>query len=733
MTVFTLALSYQPLLPLWVIGPVLLGAAGLSIWLSVSTERRVGIALLRLFAIGAMGWALLNPVRLVPATDHAGARPSMEILVDTSGSMNQVDAGPNEDVGRLAYAQQTWLAGRGLDRIRAVADITLQSFDVGVSTLGVVDEASGRATNLFDAAQRRRADLTVLVTDGHDTSGRGLPTLDPLSGRLYAVPIGSPRSAPDVALQAWADADRLFPGQSATLTAQLYQRGLAGREVIVELSEDGQLLESKRVKLASSIHEQAFTITPDLVPNQPATVHGYRLTARLADGDEASIENNHEDIFVQVSRDRVRVLLLEGEPHWETRGMARVLSQSPRFTVTARYALGDRRRLDLAEADTAATEGSGTEPGEVFAGYDVVILGRKVERLLSAGQAAALVDFVQEQGGAVVFSRGRPVSRTSAPGKAVMDELGLILPVDFGQERAEQTRLEAALAGRGGPLAELDDRLAWTELPGMLAVTRIEGRRAASVVVLETDGKAGGSAPPTAAVVTLRMGQGAVLAVLSDGLWRWPLAGGTPGAMAYEAFWTRSVQWLAAGGAFLPGQDVALELSALSTEPGKPIVATVSTRFVDPSDLAPRLVSIAPDGARTTLEANEADRAGRFRFEVLPEQIGRYDFELTTPGRPELINPDQPISARLRVKDSAIEMRDTAARPDILRALAEQTGGRCLEVDEWQPVLDDLETLAQVREADPSIEPVFNRWPVFGLIMGCLGLQWIMRRRGGLL
>lgn len=733
MTTLTLALTYQPLLPLWVIGPVLLGAAGLSIWLSISAERRFGILLLRLLAIGAMGWALLNPVRLASATDQAGARPSVEILVDTSASMNQVDAGPNEDMDRLSYAQQTWLAGRGLDRIRAIGDITFQSFDVGVGALGVVDDASGRATNLYDAAQRRRADVTVLVTDGHDTSGQGLPTLDPMAGRLYAVPIGSPRSAPDVALQAWADADRLFPGQSATLTAQLYQRGLAGRDVIVELIADGQLLESKRVTLDSAILEQSFTITPDLAPNQPATVHGYRLSARLADGDEASIENNQEDVFVQVSRDRVRVLLLEGEPHWETRGLGRVLAQSPRFAVTGQYALGERRRLDLAEVESAASRGSIASPGQPFAGYDVVILGRHVERLLSPDHAAALVGFVAEQGGAVVFARGRPVSGDNATGKAVMDELGPILPVDFGQERAEHARLEAALAGRGGPLAELDDRLAWTDLPGMLAVTRIEGRRAASVVVLETDGNAGGSASPAAAVVTLQMGQGAVLAVLSDGLWRWPLAGGETGALAYEVFWTRAVQWLAAGGAFLPGQDVALELSALSTEAGQPVVATVSTRFVESADLAPRLVSVAPDGTRTTLEPSAADRAGRFRFEVLPDQIGRYDFELTTPGRPDLSDPNRPISARLMVKDSAIELRDTAARPDILRALVEQTGGRCLAVDEWQPVLDDLETLAKLREADPAMQPVFNRWPVFGIIMGCLGLQWVLRRRGGML
>lgn len=737
-----LALSYDPVLPVWLIVVATGLSAGLSVWLALKYEGRVVSLLIRLLGIGALSWALLNPVVQEPGSAGAAERPRVTILVDTSASMAQPDAGPGEDTGRLAYARQTWLAEAGLARLGALAELEVRAFDEGIAGASTIEQApDGRATQLFDAVARAEGDLVVVVSDGHDTSGRGLPAVVSTGPTVYAVPVGSARAAPDLSVQAWAQSDHLFAGQSTRLTAQLYQRGLAGRTANVQLFLEEQLVDEQSVQLSDTLTEVDFEIQPDLPANQPSRHHAYSLRATLTDDGEASQENNRQDVFVQVSRERVRVLVLEGQPHWETRNLARVLAASPRFEVRGRYALGDQRRLGLNQGSNDA-EGS----AELFAGTDIVVLGRWVERLLTIEQARQLTRFVQESGGAVVFARGRPTG-ISAAGDAVLAELAAITPVDFGAERAAAVVLaESVQAGADrSALTQLGEQVAWTQLPGMLAVTQVTGRRSASVVLLEARDAAGdlSQGPAAAAVVTLRAGRGATMAVLTDGMWRWDLQGpadtDTPSdpaptsATAYATFWTRAAQWLASGGEFLPGQDIALQLSAMTTQPGQPVQLSVSMRYLDPERFAPSLVVTDPLGEQTELIAMPTDRTSTLRYELMPEAEGVYQFALTTPGQPDLVPADQPIQSRLVVADRAVEYRDTAARPDVLRQLTQQRGGRCLEVDEYQPLLEQLETLALTRATDPRQRPVFNRWPVFALIGGSMGVHWLLRRRGGLL
>ncbi|MEM9021068.1 MAG: hypothetical protein AAGC44_10930 [Planctomycetota bacterium] len=734
-----LGMSYQPVLPVWVIVIAVLPPAVLSIWLALKFEGWVSPLFLRLVSVFALGWALLNPVVEVPSSGTGSDRPRLTLLVDTSASMARTDAGPGEDMGRLAYARQTWLSEPGLSELAGFAELDVRTFEeeiVGADAFERVPD--GRATHLFDVVSRAAGDVVVVISDGHDTSGRGLARLASDGPTVFAVPVGASNAAPDLALQAWAESDHLFAGQPTGLTAQVYHRGLADRPVVIDLLEDGQVVDSQRMVLADTLTAVGFEVRPDLPSNQPSTVHAYTLRVALEDGNEAFTENNQQDAFVQVSRDRVRVLVLEGQPHWETRAIARALAASPRFEVSGRYALGGLRRVNLRDPDAEAGVTS-----DSFAGYDVVVMGRGVERLLTPVQAEELNRFVEQDGGAIVFARGRPTSSDDA-GSAVLATLAPILPVDFGPERPAAARLAEAVASGGSAdvLTRLGDRLNWSRLPGMLAVTEVTGRRASSVVVLEArDGAQSGSS--AAGVVTMRVGRGATMAVLADGMWRWQLQGDLQGngaegnpvnsSQAYAAFWTRAIQWLASSGAFLPGQDVSLQLSAMTRKPGEPVEVTVSTRFVEAGSYRPRLAVTAPDGRQSILTPESGGQPGVHRYAFVPSLEGSYAFSLSTPGRGDLVPDDLPIQARLVVADRAVEFRDTAARPDVLKQLTEQTGGRCLEVDEYEPVVEALQTLAKTRATDPGFEPVFNRGPVFALIAGCMGLHWLLRRRGGLL
>ena len=95
-------------------------------------------------------------------------------------------------------------------------------------------------------------------------------------------------------------------------------------------------------------------------------------------------------------------------------------------------------------------------------------------------------------------------------------------------------------------------------------------------------------------------------------------------------------------------------------------------------------------------------------------------------------DPSQPLTTRLAAIDRSPERSDTSARPDALKQLVEPTGGVCMSIGEIEPLIDYLQSLQALRGSEDTVDYAFNTWPVFALIAGCLGLEWILRRRMGL-
>ncbi|XAL99473.1 hypothetical protein OT109_18075 [Phycisphaeraceae bacterium D3-23] len=702
------------------------------LWQAMRSGRLRWALLLRLAALALLGWVLLGPSTHETTSETDPARPKLVLLVDTSLSMAEQDVAlPDQagEVSRLDALRATWLSQATLDRLHEEADVELVAFDQQVwPTTEWRLEAIGKATHLHDAAARYHDAALVVLSDGHDTSEAQAVTSQTGAKRVaFAVPVGATQGAPDVALQAWAMSDRLFDGQSTQIEVQVYQRGLSDRRASVELLHDGLAIETQDIVLGSVLQQVVFEVQPGLPPRTPTQVHGYTCRVVVADTDEAHTANNREDVFIQVTREKTRVLLVEGDPSWDTRALGRLLGTHPGFDLSAVYALGDRRRITLRGEESNDVD---LLTPEALARFDVVVLGRRVDRLVDPAWAEALATFV-EQGGAAVFAKGRPIEPTNETRRAMLNTIESISPARFGERTFADLRLAVSDEGRGNPLTALGGEDVISRLPGMVAATRVEGRRAASVVLLE---EASGG-PDAAAVSTLRVGRGVALAVFSEGLWRWELL---PTHLAehesvYAVFWTRAMQWLAAGGEFLPGQDVSLALDRLTVEPGGAVDAQVTMRYAELNGVRAALRLVAPDGSVTTHEPSANDTAGANAARFTPDQLGVYRVELTVPGRPDLVDPAHPVTARFSVVDRSPELRDTAARPEVLQQLAESRGGRCLALDEVEPVLEHLRELRATRTAEDIPVYRFATWPVFTLIFAGLGIEWLLRRRGGML
>jgi hypothetical protein len=728
---------YRPSMA-WAVIILVLFVVALSGILTARRERQWWPLALRVVAVVALGWVLLGHSETRPGIPGDAAPPRLTVLIDWSESMAEQDAvvSPSTPaVARIKAVSDAYLSDETLARLREAAEVELLPFDEQIRPNSPYWlTPTGTSTALYRAIAQTNADATLILSDGHDTTRQGPPSNLTKAGRLFAVPVGTPRSAPDLALQAWPDSDRLFEDQSTTITASIQHNGFAGTKAFVELLNEGETIETKTLTLDQRSTTARFTVTPPLETGRTTQANHYTARIRLAIGQEAYPDNNAEDVFIQTSRGQIKVLLLEGEPYWDTRSLARLVTSHPRFDLTAVYAYGKERRTRLIGQTIDPTVDSVT----ALDTFDIVILGRQVQRLVDKGFGDRLVDFVRG-GGAVVFARGQPTAFESGQvfddWFAMARSIDSVSPVDWAEPVLGEMRVRLGdTKDPRGPLAGLQEGEVLTRLPGMLAATRIDGRKTASLVLLEQQSQDG---PAMAAMTSLRVGSGVSMAVLTEGLWRWELLPGVDETDSeiesiYGVLWVRALQWLASGGNFLPGQDIALEADRVTAELNQPINIKISTRYVETNDLDLQLTATRSDGTSEQLTPTLSDTAGTYTASFTPQQAGVYTVRLTTPDRPDLVEADQPLTTRLAVIERSQERRDTSARPEALKQLVEPTGGQCLDLGEIDPLIGYLQSLQALRGSEDTVDYAFNTWPVFALIAGCLGLEWILRRRMGL-
>lgn len=742
------------------------------------SRRMRGLLLgLRSVAVAVLVWMLLGPAVWSPAAGDF-VKPEVILLGDVSLSMKQKDVADYPDQSRWQTLEKTWLAPDYLARLQQWASLHPYHFDkglraatnhnieagsrdsrLGTNLFGALDravggvEADAATNNLTVNSSAVTGGMVLLLSDGHDTQRASDPALLARLNRknwsISSVAVGSDHRTADIALLAWADSDFVLQGQRTTLHASITQHGFDGQTARVDLLHEGQRIDSRTVKFSATAQpsnpnsqldqlQVDFEIEPQSTGRRPLSVQGYQIAIQPLEGEQYT-DNNRRWVFLQVSREQIRIALFEGQPYWDTRFLAQNLGNDAGVELAAMYGMGAGRELTThhAKAQSLPTL---TLPlsDEQLARYDIIILGRSCEQFFPGPAAQLLVDFVRKRGGALILARGKAFDTTNPLGAQAQAVLNPIEPVQWGSAVADQLALEMAPAGRRSPLLEFnlpeDTDTILTRLPDMLAATRIVQEKAASVVLLTQNAKratAQDGAAGMAALVHQNAGAGQVLAVLSDGMWQWAFL---PGELrrydsVYQQFWSRTIRWLATGGQFLPGQSVSLTLSRLSVEPGDEVTAVVAARHIQGQLVEPRVNVIAPDGSSAVVALGmTAEQSNRWEGRFKPTQPGVYVVELLTPG----MEPNR-STTRLAVYDQSVEVLDPSARPMTLQTLSAATDGKSYTLADRELFLHDLQQIALAQKADRQLQDAYDQPVMLLIFMLALSAEWLLRRRRGLL
>jgi hypothetical protein len=741
-----LAIVWQPVAPPLQIALGAFVLCGLAVWayLRVSAGHRTAstiLLLMRLCVIGAVATLLMGPSREEPQEDSS-QKSRLTILLDTSQSMLTEDCGSD---ARIEYVVRQVLDEPQLQRLQEEFQVSLLGFDEQTHPLPMgplqrepAQLATGRATHLAESVtgaltqmNPQAGDAVILISDGRDTNDASMQPAASLAESkhvpIYSVGVGGAESTVDAALLAVPLQDYLLPNEPGGILVKLYQAGLEDESATVRVKQ-GDTVEQYPIRFSD---RGVVEVQVPIRQEEPGQ-YEYEVTMDPV-GDEAEMENNGQVLFCEVMQRRIRVLCLEGQPFWDSKFPAQSLRRDERIELTQVTQLGHGNR----ETIVSRVEDRGPQlptTREEWADFDVVMVGRNLENVLDAEAAGQLVDFVGS-GGHLILMRGLPYDRESPRGEEIGDALRVIEPVVWGTGQFQELSIELTPSGRVSQWLTpvkmgVDVGSAFERLPGFDVMAAVEREKPGTLVLARAHAAAGPGEGGMPALVTMNYGRGTVAAVMGEGHWKWSLL--TPENEDlrgfYDTLWSNLVRWLAMGGDFQPGQQVALTLSRVASRLGDEMTVDVTYKHQPPIGADPLLELRGPDGEPAQVALHRLPGSSpRFRARLAPDAVGTHEVTLTAPG----MTPAE-ISKRFSVYDVNLERLQTAANAMPLRILAEHSGGAFFQAEFVNDLHDQLRRHRQSLLSPPKLQYLWDQGMIMTLLLVWMGMEWIFRRLTGL-
>ena len=626
---------FDPLLPwAWLIALAVIALAG------------VVLALVR----SLRGWALRGAAALVvlaalaqPSYQVEDRAPLSDIVIlaeDTSASQGL--PGRTEQTAQAADALETQLAARPNTEVRRITVPDAEG-DGGTMLMRALSDA------LAEEPQARVAGI-IALSDGqvHDADmALALPAplhllqsgfADDWDRRLTVV--GAPAFA--------------IIGEPVILTLRVEDMGAAPvSEPFAELdiSVDGEDPQRFRVPVGQDI---------DLPVTLP---HGGRNVIQFTtptQGDELTARNNTALIQMNGVRDRLRVLLVSGEPHAGGRTWRNLLKSDSSVDLVHFTILRPPDKQDGVPVGELSLIAFPTRElfMEKVEDFDLIIFDRYKRRgILPALYLENVANYVR-QGGAVLVAAGPDFATADS---LFRSPLGAVMPaVPTARVREEAYRPKVTDLGERHPVTtNLPSRGDWGRWLRQIDVTPNSG----NVVMSGID--------DSPLLVLDRVGEGRVALLASDHAWLW--SRGYEGGGPQLELLRRLAHWMM--------KEPELEEEALTaTASGQSM--QIERRTL--SDTVPPVTVTAPDGTTTELTLRNV-APGQFIADYQGPEIGLYRLE----------NGDQ--SAVIGLGPAAPrEFINTVGTAELLQPAIDSTRGGALLLEAGLP------DIRNVREGRPA-------------------------------
>jgi uncharacterized membrane protein len=686
-------------------------------------------------ALRALAFVLLLAVLASPVLNRVRDEPlppRVAVLVDESASMSTPDAGGRP---RAAVAK---------DVVRAVQE-ELGGADVEIEVVPFAGEAAppltpdsyrqqervpnGAATDVLgplrqttDRLAGQNLQAIVLVTDGRPTRG-GLDAAGAagLGRPVFVVGVGDTLPPSDLVIDRCEYGPIAYVESEATLQVRIENTGFRGRSSTLRLFQAGREVFQQAVQFERDSGRTRIDIP--LRFDDPGRKQ-LRLVLEPLDG-EITAQNNTREVRIEVLKSRLRVLFVAARPNWDVAFLARTLRDDPNVKLDLVHRNQAGRWVRSADGTAFQLPRTGQEMSQ----WDVVVLGDagRGERPFLESVSAAV-----ETGCGLLVLGGRESVYTD---REAFGFLAKALPVERAAVRAPQFVVQRARLTPQGMLHPVsaalvtiaDEGRVLDKLPPLLGRhVELEPKPGGATLIATED-----ETQPV--LVAGRYGNGRTLALAAFPIWRWGFASDPALRTAQLELTAQMVRWL------VQPQDVkrvriATDKPVYESGEAVEFIAQVLDGQFQPMPEAEVRVEVrragaAGDAVGTLVLERKTDRPGEYGGELSALGPGEYEAHAIAEHLGATVGRD---TTRFALETYSTEFVDVGQDVDFLRELAAHSGGRYASPADAAALAEVLPRAPLPVTLRSEIE-IWNSRTLFVLFIGALTLEWLLRKRRGLL
>ena len=724
----------------------------LALWFFWTSLNRVGSRSrkLLLFVLRVAAFTLLLLILLKPELEYRKSQTlknSIAVLLDNSKSLSiKTDESRRIDLIKKALASNA-LYLKNLEKDFNV-DYYFASDDIEKMAAGAVKNLYQPhrpftdLTQVFDELAERYPGPSslkgvFLFSDGADLtlepseiSRNLMEKIKALGSPIHTLQAGSNEGFKDLAIEAVSASDFGFMQQPLRVSLTVFSSSMGNRNIPLVLKEGDHILISKIVEVREDT--KRYEVELEFIP-QKAGKRIYTLGLPKFAG-EFILANNEKEFEINVVRDRIRVLHLNGRPAWDSRYLREVLAHNPKVDLLSFFIL--RNMGDDVEAPTTELSlipfPSNLLFDDYLSSFDLIIFQNfRYDPFIDKKYLGNIRKYVQN-GGAFLMIGGDLSFQGGGYSRTPIEE---ILPVHFEEinrpfvDEAFQAVLNQEFSRH--PILRLEKELdrnqeVWRSLPPLQGINKglIPDKNAH---VLAQHAK--GSAAPLLVVGVFGKGRTALLA--SDSMWNWNFRNvGSGGSGRYfQRFWNNVIDWLIAEPEtrrlqlesdkerYQEGEQVLIKFKLLKKN-YQPATDPMAKLTLQPLKKEPR-----PEIELKT------DEQGEGVFPFLPDEEGFYTAQIKADLEGESLTEEIMFSV---LKDTA-EFEKPLINEFLLKKISEVSGGR-------HRILNGSDDLSTYQFANPDVQvkshsrsfSLWDNWWAYSLMVVFLVMEWFLRRKSGL-
>jgi uncharacterized membrane protein len=677
--------------------------------------------------------------------------PYVSLLLDRSLSMSLVENGQSRYT-RMYDLVKNRLAP-ALNRENWAVRPLLFAESARACTPGEIAQApvDGARTNLAGAlAQAATADsepplAIIALTDGDANDDRennkAVTALLERNIPVFPVGFGSDVGPATLDLQKVTAPSIAAVKQEFRVTAQLSASGITGTMPNFDLLllRDGQLLQTKAVTGFSGSRSWTETFS---VAEKEEGRHNYQVQMTPPTLADLVVGRENGSVQVAISNEKdLRILFVQGALTWDYKFVLRALRSDPSIRMTGLSRTSDHSsyRQNVEQAGELI-DGFPTTLDQL-APFRVVVISNLKARDLTPAQQEILTRFCGEWGGGVLLIGGAETFDNSWEGTTLEKLLPVTIDTNPGLTDVDQPfHLHLTDEALRNPIFQITDAAdnvaAWQSLPTFTHYGRVERAKPGAIVWAEHDEDVG-PAGKRILMAAQNYGAGRSAVICVQNFWRWRLAKDADPTQ-FDRFWRQFFRYLGEEGR----QGVLIDFTDQQLEPPTDLHAVLERQSA-PANLAAVPGTTPPPPAAFTVLVKGPDQNEILRrsLDLPPGQEVPFSFHAEKEGFYSMAVLDSnnvDVAERsVQLENNKLELENTGRDMENLRQWAALTQGTAFAEEDLRSI-DPLiaaihHQIKMAQEANTSrLHLGLNGW-ILALLLACLGLEWLLRKRWNLL